>query len=50
MTSGDAGGPVPPKPMPRVPKTLFTRLTVEVAETTPKALACKKPAPVPTFS
>jgi hypothetical protein len=35
--------PVPPKPIPRVPKTLFTKLNVEVAETTPSAFVRKKP-------
>ena len=36
----------PPKPIPRVPKTLLTRLKVEVADTRPAAFACRKPEPV----
>ena len=36
----------PPKPIPRVPKTLLTRLMVLVAETRPALFACRKPAPV----
>ena len=39
--------PVPPKPMPRVPKTLVASEKVEVAETRPLPLAWRKPAPVP---
>ena len=38
---------VPPKPIPRVPKTLLTRLMVLVAETRPALFACRKPDPVP---
>ena len=38
---------VPPYPIPSVPKTLFTRLKVEVAETVPELFACRNPAPVP---
>ena len=37
----------PPKPIPRVPKTLLTRLMVLVAETRPALFACRKPEPVP---
>jgi len=38
--------PVPPLPTPKVPKMLFVRENVEVAETVPFADACRNPAPV----
>ena len=38
---------VPPWVIPRMPKTLLTRLKVDVAETTPALLVWRKPEPVP---